>query len=125
MFVFTVWLSTVADAVPSIDEVDVKVVVATPDVTVPVGGATVPWVEPKPTPTCGTNSVNEGTALSELWVISPVTVVLPPGAIGFGLALMPSTIHGSKSAPVPVTALQPALPGPALQPHQLFSRLSG
>src|SRR5450432_4716714 len=39
-----------------------------------------------------------------------------------GVAEVRSTIHGLKSAPAPVTAPQPALPGPALQPHQLFSR---
>src|SRR6266567_4148482 len=55
--------------------------------------------------------------------MSAVTVELPPGAIGFGEALVPSTIQGVKSA-TPETASQPALPGPALQPHQLFSSLT-
>src|SRR6185295_16514564 len=47
---------------------------------------------------------------------------IPPGGTEPGDALTANTIHGSKSAPVPVTAPQPVLPGPALQPHQLFSR---
>src|SRR5258708_7699283 len=45
----------------------------------------------------------------------------PPGLIVFGVAEPRSTIHGSESTPAPATEPQPALPGPALQPHQLFS----
>src|SRR5689334_19553139 len=65
-----------------------------------------------------------GTTASEFFVMSAVTVEFPPGVIGLGEALMPRTIHGLKSAPEPVTAPQPELPGPALHPHQLFSRFT-
>jgi hypothetical protein len=65
-----------------------------------------------------------GTTVSELCVMSAVTVEVPPALIDAGDALTPRTIHGLKSAPVPLTAPQPVLPGPALQPHQLFSRLA-
>src|SRR5438128_8699729 len=68
-------------------------------------------------------NVPAGIALSELKVMSVLTVELPPAEIVFGVAEARSVIHGSKSA-VPVTALQPALPGPALQPHQLFSAVT-
>src|SRR5437763_2725880 len=62
-----------------------------------------------------------GTTLSELCVMSAATFDVPPGAIELGVAEAASTNQGLKSTPVPVTAPQPALPGPALQPHQLFS----
>src|SRR5882762_5055625 len=55
--------------------------------------------------------------------MSAGTVEVPPGAIELGVAEPSSTIHGLKST-VPRTALQPALPGPALQPHQLFSAVT-
>src|SRR2546423_11602115 len=64
----------------------------------------------------------KGDTLSELNVMSVLTVELPSGGMVSGVAEARSTIHGLKSAPVPVTAPQPVLPGPALQPHQLFSR---
>src|SRR4051794_11164974 len=68
-------------------------------------------------------NVPTGFVLSELNVMSVLTVELPNAGIVFGVALARSTIQGLKSA-VPVTALQPALPGPALQPHQLFSAVT-
>src|ERR1043165_3548071 len=66
-------------------------------------------------------NVPAGVALSELKVISVLTVELPSGAIVLGIAEARSTIHGLKSTPAPVTTPQPTLFGPALQPHQLFS----
>src|ERR1700704_1964139 len=87
---------------------------------VPPGGATLPSVAEKATPTGGTKVVSDGTALSELWVMSAVTVEVPPGVIWFGDALTPRTIHGLKSRPAPDAVSQPVPPGPALQPHQLF-----
>src|SRR3977135_1277695 len=63
-----------------------------------------------------------GFALAELKVMSVLTVELPNAGMVFGVALARSTIQGLKSAPV--TASQPALPGPALQPHQLFSAVA-
>ena len=53
--------------------------------------------------------------------MSAVTVDEPPGLIVLGTAEPDKTIHGSKSTPLPTTAPQPAVLGPALQPHQLFS----
>jgi hypothetical protein len=58
--------------------------------------------------------------------MSAVTVEVLPGGIEFGTAVTPNTIHGLASvvpAPVPVSVSHPGLPGPALQPHQLFSTL--
>src|SRR6266568_2996993 len=69
-------------------------------------------------------SVPAGTTASEFFVMSASRVDMPNGGMVSGIAEVRSTIHGSKSAPVPVTAPQPVLPGPALQPHQLFSRSS-
>src|SRR5262249_15725268 len=63
-----------------------------------------------------------GTTLSELCVMSAVIVEVPPAVIEFGDAVTPSLIHGLKSALLPMTTPQPVLPGPALHPHQLFSR---
>src|SRR5262252_6485965 len=91
---------------------------------VPVGGTVFPFVALKVTPTGGTKVVTEGATALELMVMSAVTVEFSSGGIGFGAALTPRTIHGLASrfaAPVPFNASQPALPGPALQPHQLFS----
>src|SRR3954469_784151 len=68
-------------------------------------------------------NVPVGVALSELNVMSVLIVELPSARIVFGLAEARRSIQGLKSA-VPVTALQPALPGPALQPHQLFSAVT-
>src|SRR6266481_2951215 len=67
-------------------------------------------------------SVPEGTAVSEFCVMSASSVDMPNALMVLGVAEVRSTIHGLKSASAPVTAPQPALPGPALQPHQLFSR---
>src|SRR5664279_3418063 len=67
-------------------------------------------------------SVPAGATASELCVMSAVRVDVPNALIVLGEAEVRSTIQGLKSAPVPVTAPQPVLPGPALQPHQLFSR---
>src|SRR5947207_7534549 len=67
-------------------------------------------------------SVSAGVTASEFFVMSASSVDMPNALIVLGVAEVRSTIHGLKSAPVPVTAPQPALPGPALQPHQLFSR---
>src|ERR1700682_2496308 len=88
---------------------------------VPVGGAIVPSVALKATAISG--SVPTGTAAAELCVMSAVMFELAPWAMVLGTALTPSTIHGLESA-VPVTASQPALPGPLLQPHQLFSAVT-
>src|SRR3954453_10154928 len=64
-----------------------------------------------------------GATALEFFVISAVRVDMSNGSIGLGEAEVASTIHGLKSANAPpVTAPQPVLPGPALQPHQLFSR---
>src|SRR5882724_1828369 len=92
----------------------------------------VPFVALKATLTGGTKIVVEGTALSELCVISAVTVELPPGVVGLGEALVPSTIQGLESSTpvlpantrVPLAVAPhpaPPAPGPKLQPHQLFS----
>src|ERR1700682_5042094 len=88
---------------------------------VPVGGALVSSVALKATGISG--SVPTGAAASELCVMSAVMFELAPWAMVLGTALTPSTIHGLESA-VPVTASQPALPGPLLQPHQLFSAVT-
>src|ERR1043165_4243433 len=120
----TVWLSTVAEAVPEGVLVEVKVVVAWPEVSVPLVGETLPCVAEKPTGVAGMKPLAEVSEPSELCVKSAVTVEVPPGVIGFGEAETPRTSQGLKSvvaAPVPVTESQPAPPGPALQPHQLFS----
>jgi hypothetical protein len=55
--------------------------------------------------------------------MSAVTFEVPPGAIDEGTAPVFSMIQGLKSTTVLVTVPQPVLPGPALQPHQLFSTL--
>jgi hypothetical protein len=65
----------------------------------------------------------DGTLLSELCVMSAVTVEVPPDATEAGDALTLSLIHGLKSA-VPLTVSQPVLPGPALHPHQSFSAVT-
>ena len=66
-------------------------------------------------------NVPTGCQLAELNVMSALTVELPNGGIVLGEAEACSTIHGLKSTPAPTTTPQPALFGPALQPHQLFS----
>src|ERR1041385_3098598 len=64
-----------------------------------------------------------GDTALEFFVMSAVRVDMSNGSIGLGEAEVASTIHGLKSAAAePVTAPQPVLPGPALQPHQLVSR---
>src|SRR3954465_6563236 len=67
--------------------------------------------------------VPAGDPLSAVTGMSMLTVELSNAAIVLGVAETLSTIQGLKSA-VPVTALQPAFPGPALQPHQLFSAVT-
>src|SRR5205085_9488166 len=91
-----------------------------------------PFVAPKLTGIGGKKTVIEGTAPTELCVMSAVTEVCPPGGIGLGEALILSTSQGLASSmpvlpantSVPlVVPLQPAppVPGPKLQPHQVFS----
>jgi hypothetical protein len=104
-------------------DVEVKVEVAWPELSVPAGGVIVPSIPPKLTAVSGTKVVIDGTAASELWVISVVIVDVLPNPIVPGDALMPSTSQGLKST-VPRTPSQPVLPGPALQPHQLFSAVT-
>ena len=103
--------------------VEVKVEVAMPVVIVPVGGAIVPWVALHATGVSGIVPKIVVSSASELSVMSPVTVELPKAGIGFGEALTLSRSHGLKSA-IPVTLSQPTIPGPSLQPHQLFSALT-
>ena len=113
---------------------EVNVDIAWPAVIVPVGGAMVPLVAEKLTPTCGTNVGPETKTLSEFLVRSAVTVEFAPGVVGFGAAVVPSTIQGllsstpvfpAKTSVPLVVPLHPApvAPGPKLQPHQLFSTL--
>ena len=118
MFVQTApLLSTVEHPVP--DEVlfEVNWVVAWPEVIVPLVGKTVPCVAVKFTPTWGTKSTAEARTLAELCLMSAVTVVVPPGPIGLGEALVPKTIQGFERA-VPVWLSQPAgaRPGIAAPP---------
>ncbi len=68
-------------------------------------------------------NVPAGVMLSEFIVMSVATRLMPPGTIMFGVAEALRTIHGLKSA-TPMTESQPAVPGPALQPHQLFSAVA-
>src|SRR5471032_2775800 len=63
-----------------------------------------------------------GDTASELYVMSAVSVDVWGGSIVLGTAEVWRTIHGLKSPRVPLAGPQPAWPGPALQPHQLFSR---
>src|SRR6185503_14000572 len=86
------WSSTFAHAWP-FEEVEVNVDCAWPEVIVPAGGAMLPFVAVKLTATCGTKVVTEGATLSELRVMSAVTVELSTGGIGFGEALVPRTIQ--------------------------------
>ena len=72
-----------------------------------------------------------GVAPSEFFASESETVdVCPPVSIEVGAAVTPSTIQGSKSVLSGVestTGEQPSelSAGPALQPHQLFSALTG
>src|SRR5438046_3168889 len=59
------------------------------------------------------------TAPALLWLRSSVTVLEPPTGIVVGLAERDTTAFGL-DVTGPATPLQPAVPGPALQPHQLF-----
>src|SRR5262245_26739009 len=122
MSVQTCWLSTCAHAWPVAGLVEVKVACDCPNVNELPGGAIVPFDAVKAAFGKGSAVTPPGTTLSELCVMSAVTVELPPGPTELGTALTPRTIQGLKSAPAPFTAPQPVLPGPALQPHQLFSR---
>src|SRR5262252_9721647 len=121
----TCWLSTWAQAWPPAAVLEVNVACDWPAVNVLVGGAMLPFVAVKNALGNGKPVTPAGTAASELCVMSAVTVELFNAGIEFGTAVTPSTIHGSKSAPEPLTTPQPALPGPALHPHQLFSRFTG
>ena len=57
--------------------------------------------------------------LFELWVMSAVTVLMPPGVIGFGDALIWSTIHGSASTvPLPLLKMPLAVPEHPARPRQ-------
>ena len=123
MSVHLSWLSTVAQPVPLLELFEVKVELARPAVIVPAGGDMVPWVALHATGVGGNVPEPDVFTASELILMSAVTVELPPCGIGLGDALTPSCSHGLKSA-VPVTVSQPALPGPALQPHQLFSAVT-
>ena len=99
---------------------EVNVDVAWPAVIVPADGAIAPLVALKDTGISGTGPP-AGVAAAELCVISAVTVESPPGVVGFGEALVPSTIHGSASTaavplrPIPFGADEqpaPPVPGP-------------
>src|ERR1043166_3356150 len=93
----TVWLSTVAEAVPEEALVGGRGVAAWPEVSVPPVGTTVPCVAEKPTGVAGMKPLAEVSAASELWVRSAVTVEVPPGVIGLGEAETPRTSQGLKS----------------------------
>jgi hypothetical protein len=66
MLVVVVWLSTVAEAVPELADVEVKVAVAAPLLVVAEGGAIVPLVALKLTGVGGTKTLAEGIEASEL-----------------------------------------------------------
>src|SRR3954470_24818453 len=114
MFAQVSWLSTFTQPVPSSLLVEVNVELARPAVIVPEGGAIVPWVALNATGIDGSVPAPDVSSVSELCVMSAVTFDVPPASIVPGTALTPSCSHGLKSAD-PVTASQPALPGPALQ----------
>ena len=59
-------MSTVAEAVPLLADVDVNVDMAWPDMIVPLVEFIVPCVAVQATASSGTNIVIEGTTLSEL-----------------------------------------------------------
>jgi hypothetical protein len=113
-----------AQAEPVLDEVEVKVDVDRPNVNELLVGNIVPLVAVNEAFGSGKVVTPGGETAFELNLMSAVTVELPPGGIGFGEALTPRTIHGLLSTPVPETAPQPVFPGPALQPHQLFSNVA-
>src|SRR5664279_362919 len=121
MLVQICWLSTTAQLVPGTLLLEVNVEFARSLTIVPDVGAIVPWVALHVTGICGKSPKEVVSAAFELSVMSAVTVEFPSGAIGLGEALTPRTIHGLKSTPAPVTTPQPAVFGPVLQPHQLFS----
>src|SRR6185295_1267887 len=113
-----------AQAEPEVALAEVNVDCAWPAVIVRVGGgAMLPWTAVNVTGVSGTVPPAEVSAAAELNRISAVIVDVSPGPIELGEALTPSTSHGLKSTR-PVTESHPPLPGPALQPHQLFSALS-
>src|SRR6185503_10686703 len=103
-----------------LDEVEVNVASASPAANGSLAGEMFPFVAEN----CasGNGTVVMVSAPADVSVMSAVTVDEPPGVTDVGEAVTPRIIHGSKSAPVPTTAPQPVLPGPALQPHQFFSR---
>ena len=68
--------------------------------------------------------VPTGVKPSEFWVMEAVMDDVEPVKMMEGVAVTPSTIQGFESTfadPLPLTESQPNEPGPALQPHQLFS----
>src|SRR5436190_10720005 len=116
-------LSTMAQAEPLVELLEVKVDCDCPEVKPLLPGNMLPLVAVNEAFGNGSVVSPAGVPAFESCVMSAVTVEVPPGEIEAGEALASSTIHGSKSAPVPVTVPQPVCFGPALQPHQLFSRL--
>ena len=101
----------------------VYVELAWPAAVTPLVGDIEPLVALQATGVIGTAPEPEVSTASELVVRSAVTVDVPETRIEVGDASAPSTSQGSESA-VPVTEPQPVLPGPALQPHQLFSAVT-
>src|SRR5947209_2164212 len=101
--------------------VEVNVESATSAVIVPLVGIIVPWVALQATGMVGREPSPSVSVIAELSLMSAVTVDVPPRVREPGEAPTPSTIHGLKSTPEPLTTPQPVLFGPALQPHQLFS----
>src|SRR5436190_18909548 len=116
-------LSAMAQAELLEELIEVKVDCDCPDVNPLVPGDMLPLVAVNEAFGNGSVVTPTGVPAFESCVMSAVTVEVPLAEIEVGEALASSTIHGSKSAPVPVTVPQPVCFGPALQPHQLFSRL--
>lgn len=102
---------------------DVNNEFAVPAITVPLVGFIVPFVALQSESGIFGSGPPEGIAGAEFVVISAVIVELPAGRIAGDDAATVSTIQGVKF-PGAATVSQPVLPGPALQPHQLFWALS-
>ena len=123
MFVVTACPSTVAETVATPAKGPaVKTAAAIPDVVGRKGGAIDPCgVVANPTGIpFGTKPEPDVSTPSEFMVSFAVIADVWPGLREDGTAVMLRTSQGLKST-LPVTGLHPALPGPALQPHQLFS----
>ena len=82
----TCWLSTMAQAEPVLDEVEVKVDVDRPNVNELLVGNIVPLVAVNEAFGSGKVVTPGGETAFELNLMSAVTVELPPGGIGFGIA---------------------------------------